>query len=59
MITLILVIYCKKQEPERIYQIVYGKVLCAGHKVDYCGVSLYDCADARTYECLQNVFYEK
>lgn len=45
-------------QPERVYQVAWGRVLCAEMHVARCGVNLSKCADTYEYRCLQNVRYE-
>jgi hypothetical protein len=44
---------------EKVYQIVYGKVLCAHAEETRCGLTLKNCADGREYRCMQNVFSQQ
>lgn len=44
---------------EKVYQIVYGKVLCAYAQETQCGLTLKNCADGREYQCMQNVFSQQ
>lgn len=45
-------------ETERVYQISYGRTVCAKMERTACGIRLSNCTDARVYECMTNVFFE-
>lgn len=44
-------------QPERVYSVRYGTVLCGNMEVEPCGVRLWNCHDERVYVCLHDVRY--
>lgn len=43
---------------ETIYELPFGRVLCAERTITDCGVTLRKCHDARIYTCMHNVRFE-